>query len=92
MFPSSLHLGDVSKEVAGEAEIMVWCEIDKAKMFIRTLGEWFANHPEGISESQLGKLAEAWGIGWKGEKDENELELIEDVDLVNVLEESAVVA
>lgn len=93
MFPTSLHLGDVSKEVAGEAEIMVWCEIDKAKMFIRSLGEWYAQHPEGISESQVGKLAGAWGLGWDGEKDDGEVELIENVDLVNPLDhDSAVVA
>lgn len=80
MFPAAMGLlGGVTKEVSGEAEVMVWSEIDKAKMFIRTLGEWYASHPEGITEGQLEKLAIGHGLAWKCEG-EGKSTILEEID------------
>jgi len=65
LYPSSVALGGVSKDVAAEAEIMVWQEIAKATNFIRRLGEWFATHAEGITEDELEKLALSVGLAWR---------------------------
>jgi hypothetical protein len=70
LYPSSVALGGVSKDVAAEAETMVWMEIDKAKTFIHRLGEWFATHAEWITEDDLEKLALAVGLGWRENADE----------------------
>ena len=72
MFPAAMGLLGLTKEISSEAEVMVWSEIDKAKMFIRTLGDWYASHPEGITESELEKLALGHGLSWKGEGEEVE--------------------
>lgn len=89
LFPSAVHLGEVTKEVANEAEVMVWGEIDKAKMFIRALGAWFAQHKEAITEKEMESLAGEWGLGWKNEADEMEDELEELVERAGLVEVGA---
>ena len=77
LFPSAVFLGDVSKEVANEAEVMVWGEIDKAKMFIRALGAWFAANKGAITEKEVESLAGEWGLGWKDQREGEEVGLKE---------------
>ena len=60
---SGSGLGGTPKEVVSEAEILVWKEMDKAKMFARELGQWFSHIGNiRISEKELERLAEKWGM------------------------------
>ena len=69
---ASLPLGGIGKEVSAAAEVMVWNEIDKAKMFVRALGEWYANfRNEKIEEKDLRALAKRFGVGLQAEKEGN---------------------
>lgn len=54
------HLCGINKELTREAEILVWSEIDRAKMFIRDLGRWCGDHPERITLGELQNLAVKW--------------------------------
>ena len=56
-------LGGTPKELIGEAELLVWKEMDKAKMFGRELGQWFRGHGNSrISEMELAQMAAKWGL------------------------------
>ncbi|ORX37274.1 hypothetical protein BD324DRAFT_650879 [Kockovaella imperatae] len=56
-------LGGTPKEVVGEAELLVWKEMDRAKMFGRELGQWFRGHGNSrISEGELERMASKWGL------------------------------
>ena len=56
-------LGGTPKELIGEAELLVWKEMDKAKMFGRELGQWFVGHGNSrISEAELARMAAKWGL------------------------------
>ncbi|WWD18601.1 hypothetical protein CI109_103054 [Kwoniella shandongensis] len=65
-------LGNTDKEVLGEAEVIVWREIDRAKLFTRALGKWFATPGIGaerkMDEKELLHLAEKYGLGMKCEE------------------------
>ncbi|KAK8858705.1 hypothetical protein IAR55_002934 [Kwoniella newhampshirensis] len=67
-------LRTTDKEVLREAEVVVWREIDRAKLFTRALGAWFANaHKSGVGklgERELGELAEKYGLGLQNESSE----------------------
>lgn len=93
LFPSAVFLGDITKEVTAEAEVMAWGEIDKAKMFIRALGAWFAENKGAITEKEIERLAAEWGLGWKGDAEEEEVERVKMGPIeVDRMAESAVVA
>ena len=56
-------LGGTPKELVGEAELLVWKEMDKAKMFGRDLGQWFRGQGNSrIGEKELERLAQKWGL------------------------------
>ena len=93
---SSHHVGSTPKDIAGQAEVVVWSEIDKAKMFTRALGEWFGTHPGGIDEGELRNLANRWDLVVKGDKmvdvDDDQMRLFEKLGDVHHLEENIVLA
>lgn len=53
-----------------EAEVLVWKEIDRAKMFARGLGEWIKGSNGRIGERELRDLAEKFGLGIQDESGE----------------------
>lgn len=61
--------GSVDRALRIEGEVLVWREIDKAKRFVRALGEWFAKtgSPNAMPESELKALARGCGLAMKKE-------------------------
>ncbi|WRT67928.1 uncharacterized protein IL334_004902 [Kwoniella shivajii] len=58
------NLGMVDKKTANEVEVIVWKEMDRVKMFSRSLGRWFGISKEGkMDESNLVELAGKYGLG-----------------------------
>ena len=63
IFTSTFSLGSVGKEISAEAELIVWKEIDRATLFIRKLGQWFATSSSGkIGEKELKRLTGKFGL------------------------------
>ncbi|WWC88539.1 uncharacterized protein L201_003450 [Kwoniella dendrophila CBS 6074] len=64
---------DMDKNLAIEIEVVVWKEIDRVKMFVRALGEWFNHiHHIKISENDLAQLAGRFGLGLGSEGSEKD--------------------
>lgn len=68
---TSSSLGAVGKDVSAEAEVMVWKEIDRATLFVRGIGEWFAaaKHAK-IREKDLRRIAGKYGVRSKEVKED----------------------
>jgi hypothetical protein len=67
----SSTLARIGKEEIGRAEVRVWGEIDRAKMFARALGRWFEVE-ERIGEDQLGDMAARFGMTLRAEAEGGE--------------------
>ncbi|ORY25922.1 hypothetical protein BCR39DRAFT_506867 [Naematelia encephala] len=88
---SGLGLGfgmSPGREMTHEAEVLVWREIDKAKMFVRALGEWFATSTDNdnsgrIDQGSLDALAAKFGLGIKGDGDTDSEGVGEDEEQIN---------
>ena len=74
---SIIVVGVVEKGVKAEAEVLVWKQIDQAKMFLRALGEWYARSTSrALTEKELRSLAGRF-----------ELDLTEKKGLVTMVED-----
>ena len=74
----------MEKEVSANAEVIVWKQIDQAKMFLKALGEWFAHSKSRrITEKELRSLAARFELGLMGKK--GLTMMIEDEDDVEFL-------
>ncbi|WVQ83037.1 hypothetical protein IAT38_005175 [Cryptococcus sp. DSM 104549] len=65
---SSAKGGVQGKEATAEAEVMAWREVDRARMCVLALGQWFAHtHPgrAGMDEAELQQIAAQYGVGIK---------------------------
>ncbi|WVQ73117.1 hypothetical protein IAR50_002681 [Cryptococcus sp. DSM 104548] len=51
-----------SRRMEEEAEVMVWREIDRAKMCIRAIGGWFGKNGARIGAKELAMLGERFGV------------------------------
>ncbi|TYJ58596.1 hypothetical protein B9479_000806 [Cryptococcus floricola] len=51
-----------NKRMEEEAEVMVWREIDRAKMCIRAIGGWFGANGGRIGLKELAMLGEKFGV------------------------------